>query len=439
MHARKSTLGNPVVWLLHLFSGFFCLGLARGQGYLTPTDVVMPPEKASQEVVGQTAAKATLRFGGLDVFPHAAVSAVYDDNLFISHENTVSDLEWSLAPGLTMVAGDVSTYLPGSVTLSQVRDLLDYSLVEDSAKPQRFAGVDYTPSINLFTDHDANNNVDHFAGLSAGYAFSRLAVGLDQDFSRVADKANEVGSRVVRTLYETKLRTRYEFSDRSNLEVNGKYTGYDYAEARYQGFQEVKNEDWFNRQMGAKVSAGLGVVFGFVFPEINADQTYQQVLLRGIYRLTGKLDVRLMAGGEYREYENGRAATIDPVFGIAAIYQPSERTTLTLDGHRMDQPSPFGDYNYVTLGVYAGVRQTIVGSWSVGLSGGYDSIEYVRSRSSANGNRSDGYLSLRASVDYDMNSHIKWALFYILRQNDSTSQNYEYENNMVGLQVTWRL
>jgi len=325
------------------------------------------------------------------------------------------------------------------VTLSQVRDLLDYSLVEDSAKPQRFAGVDYTPSVNVFTEHGVNNNVDHIAGLSAGYAFSRLAVGVEQDYSRVADKANEVGTRIVRTLYETRLRARYEFSDRSRLEVNGKYTRYDYEQANYQGFQELRNEDWFNRQMGAKVSAGLGVVFGYVLPEGNANQTYQQVLLRGIYRLTGKLDVRMMAGGEYREFESGRPATLDPVFGVAAIYQPSERTTLTLDAHRMDQPSPFGDYNYVTLGAYAGVRQTVFGSWSVGLSGGYDNIEYVRSQSRASNTRSDGYLSLRTSLDYDMNSHVKASLFYIRRQNDSTSQRFEYENNMLGLQVAWRL
>ncbi len=438
MQIRSNTSSGVPVRLTYLLGWSICLSLARGQVYLTPSDVVLPPEKASQEALAQSAGRATLRFAGLDLFPHATVTAMYDDNLFITHSNEVSDLEWTISPGLSLVAGDVSTYLPGSATLAQVRNLLDYSLVEDSERPQRFVGVDYTPSVNVFTEHSVYNNADHRAGLSAGYAFSRLAVGLDQDFSRVAEKDNEIGTRLIRELYETKVRSRYEFTDRTSLEINGKYTLLEYAQAAYQGFQEFRNEDWFNRQVGAKANAGLGVAFGFVYPDVDANQTYQQALLRGIYRLTGKMDLRLTVGAEYRQYDSDRSDTINPVFTVAGIYQLSGRTTITLDGHRLDSPSPTGDYNYVTVGVYAGVEQQVFGGWSVGLSGGYDSIDYVQLQTGASNNRSDGYFSLQANVDYDMNRHLKARLFYIRRQDDSTIETFTYANNMVGIQVAWR-
>jgi hypothetical protein len=438
MQRRSSARLAALVRYACTLGRLFWLNLAFGQNYLTPSDVVLPPEKASQEVLDQSAGGSSLRFAGLDLFPHVAVTAMYDDNLFISHTNPVSDLEWTFSPGLTVVAGDVSTYLPGSLTLAQVRDLLDYSLVDDSAKPRRFVGVDYTPSMNVFTEHSVNNNVDQRAGFSAGYAFSRLALGLDQDYSRVAEKDNQVGTRVTQVLYETRLRTRYEITDRSNLEVNGKYDLLEYDPPTYQGFQEFRNENWFNRQVGGKADAGLGLVLGFAFPDAQANQTYQQLLLRGVYRLTGKLDLRLSAGAEYRQYQSGRSDTLDPVVSVAGIYQASENTTFTLDVHRLDSPSPFGDYNYVTLGVYAGVQQKVAGRWSVGLAGGYDHIDYVSLQSGASNNRSDGYFSLQANVDYEMNRHLKARLFYNRRQDDSSLQTFSYANNMVGLQVAWR-
>ena len=54
----------------------------------------------------------------------------------------------------------------------------------------------------------------------------------------------------------------------------------------------------------------------------------------------------------------------------------------------MDYPSPFGDYNYETLGAYAGVRQELVGGWSVSLALGYDYTDYVYLLSGPSVNRS---------------------------------------------------
>ncbi len=433
---RSNFIHRILVSLAALFGWLFCHALASAQVYLTPGDVVVP-ESASQAALDQSAGQATLRVAGLDVFPHADVTVLYDDNLLISHTNQLSDVEWTLSPGFTVVAGDVSTYLPGSITLAQLRGLLDYSLVEDSAKPQRFVGVDYTPSVNIFTDHSTYTDADHRAGMSAGYTLSKLALGLDQNYSRVAEKDNEIGSRVFQDLYETKLKSRYDLTDRSSFEVNATYTQLDYETSIYQGFQEFRNDDWYNRQVGAKATAGLGVVFGFVFPDVNANQTYQQLLLRGVYRLTDKTAIRLSAGGEYREYD-GRSDTLDPVISATGIYTPTENTTFTLDAHRFDSPSPYGDFNYVTLGVYAGVQQRLFGKWWVELTGGYDSIDYVSLQSGPSTERNDGYYSLRVSVNYQFSRHLNAMVFYTRREDDSSIDTFTYDNNMVGLQVGWR-
>jgi putative beta-barrel porin BBP2 len=428
---RLGWLGAGLVWAGALVG-------SQAAEYLTPNDVVLPSETAARETVAQSAGKTGLRFLGLDVFPHAAVSGMYDDNVLITHTNPISDFEWTLLPGVTAVAGDVSTAFPGSVTLEQLRDLLRYSLVDDSDKPSRFAGLDFTPGINLFTDHSEFNNVDYYAGLTAGYTFSKLAIGLDQDYSRVAIKDNEIGNRVTRILFDTKLQARYQLTDRTLFEVGGRYIRSYYGNSIYQGYQEFRNEDWVDRRVGGKLDLGLGGAFGFVYPDINPNQTYQQALVRGSYQISGKLDVRSYLGLEVREYDGGISDTLDPVFNLALIYQVRPLTTFTLEAHRQDQPSPEGSYNYKTLGFSGGVRQRFLGRLSASLSAGYDNVDYVQLSSTATLNRSDNYYSVRAGLDYEVDQHLTTSLFYIFQGDTSNVERFTYANNLAGLRVAWR-
>jgi hypothetical protein len=438
--AAGGGLGKPAGpwrWLM----GAAWLGAAMTGGaaeYLTPNDVVLPSEMASEEALAQSAGRASLRFLGLDLFPHASIGGMYDDNVLIAHTNAIGDFEWTLSPGLTVAAGDVSTAFPGAVTLAQLRDLLSYSLVDDDAKPQRFIGLDFTPSINLFTRHGSFNNVDYQAGLTAGYAFSRLSMILDQSYTRLAVKDNEVGARVTRILYETKLRTRYDLNERTAFELNERFRVIDYDREVYHGYQEFRSEAWADRRVGGKLDLGLGAALGFVYPSANPNQTYQQFLGRAIYRISGKLDVRTSVGGELREYDSGIENTLDPVFDLALIYQFRPMTTLTLEAHRRDVPSPQGYYNYQTLGVSAGARQRMFGRWSASLILGYDQIDYLQLGSSATTGRTDNYYSVRAGLDYEMDRHLTAGLFYVFQKDASTVDQFAYRNNLVGFNVAWK-
>lgn len=410
---------------------------ARGQDYRIPADV-LPPEKASEQTLDQSVSHASLRFEGLDLFPHAAVTTMYDDNVLISHTNTLSDVQWTLSPGLTVTAGDIATYYPGSVSLDQLRELSYYSLTEDTSRPERYLGVDYTPGFNFFTDNPRLNYTDQVQGLSAGYAFSRLALWLDEDFSHTDVKDNEVGELVTISRFETRLRSRYQLSERSALEINARYDRLDYAKQGFQGYQEVRNEDWFNHLVGARLEAAIGGAFGLVFPQGNPNQTYQQGLVRGVYGLTGKLELRASTGVELREYDSGESATVDPVFSLSAAYRPRDSTTLTLEAHRLQQPSYQGEYNYETTGLNAGVRQQLSGELSTMLIGGYDYTDYLQLNSGPSNNRVDNFFWVRASLDYELSRTLKASLSYTFREVNSSIENYSYTDNMVGVQVAWR-
>ncbi len=422
------------------FSVCFCttLSLAQETGYVTPEDILLPPASTSEGRLRQSSGSPGLRFAGLDLFPHVGATVMYDDNVLIKQHNAISDVEWTFLPGMTVVAGDVSTYLPGSVTLSQLRRLRDYSPVEDTSKPQRFLGLDYTLGANFFTDHDDLNNVDSRAGLSAGYAFSRLSLGLDQDFSWTQVKDNDVSSRVPEAIYDTRLRSRYDVNDRSSFEVNGQYYLVGYPGTDFDGYQEFRNEDWFNRAVGARLSAGMGAAFGWVFPDVGSQQTYQQVLVRAVYQLTGKLYLYASAGVEIREYQSSASDTVSPLVDITATYQPRELTTVTLEAHRHERPSYSGNYNYQDYGFSAGVRQGVLSRVYIDLTAGYDNYNYKQLQSGPGNNRTDNYYSVRVKVDYEFNPRWMASVFYTRLQDESNEPNRSYADNMLGLQGAWR-
>ncbi|HLP78568.1 MAG TPA: surface lipoprotein assembly modifier [Candidatus Paceibacterota bacterium] len=438
MKSRSDAVIELFVRFVSIAGCWWCVFAARAQSYLTPDDVALRGERASEETLKQSAGKTSLRALGLDVFPRATVTAFYDDNLLITATNRLSDVEWTLSPGLTLAAGDVSLYLPGSVRLSQIRNLLNYSLLDDDARPQRYVGFDYSPSVNLFARHDRFNNVDHTVGLSAGYTFSRLITGLDVDYTRIAVKDSGIGDRVTREMTAAKWRNRYEWTDRSAIAMNCEYSRLRYVNGTYQGYDEFRNEDWFDRKMGARLEVGLGGAFGFVYPERSPDQTYQQAFVRGLYRLTGKLNVRARVGAEWREYGGGSEDTLDPSFDLAAIYQPQHSTTFTLAGHQRTAPSFGVDYNYQIFGVTAGVAQQLTGALDGELIVNYEHIDYVQLTAGADEDRKDDYIALQARLGYEFNTHLKAMLFYNWTEDASNLTRYSYDNNVGGLQISWR-
>lgn len=418
---------------------FACAAMfARADDSMNLSTNMVPPPAAAEEILKLTSHEANLRLGAADLFPHAGASVTYDDNLLISSTNPLSVVEYTVSPGLTVALGDVSDDLVGPVTIDRIRNLLYYSLADESSKPRRFLGVDYTPSLNFYAGHDQYNNVDHAVQLSGGYNFSRLTSELDFDMHRGQMKDNGVGDLITLANYSAALRNRYDLSERSSLEVNGDYLRYDYIQPVFQGFQDFRNTDWFNHQLGEKLYGSVGMAFGYLVPSASQNQTYEQALLRGTYRLTGKLFFSASGGVEWREFQAGAPTSLNPVFSISGIYNPRETTTVTLEAHRLEEASPFDDYNYTQLGFSGGLRQMLFNRFYAGVRAAYDNLQYTQTLTGNNTVRADNIFSAQLNADYELNPHWTASLFYTYQQNASDVPIYSFGNNLVGARVVWR-
>ena len=404
-------------------------------------EIIVPSDTAARETLRLSSQESTLRLGGLDLFPHAAGQAQYDNNILISHTSPLNDVIWTVSPGLTLAGGGVGAYLPGSVTVEQLRNLLYYSLVEDVSRPGRFFAVDYTPSFNFYTDHTEYDNVGQSVKLSGGYSFSRLALGLDFDYTREALKNNYVGALTEDSVYDARFRSRYDLTDRTSLEVNGRYYYLAYDDPLYQGYQEVSNENWLNRTFADRLSLGVGLVVGRDLPQQSPDQTFERALARAVYRLSGKLYFSSSLGVEFRQYDSGESGNLNPVLGITGTYQLREGTTLNLEGHSLQEPSPYGGYNDTRWGGGAGVRQRLFSRVYVDASAGYDNIRYnfYGTQGQPSSSRSDNYFSGRLTFEYEFNRHVVGSLFYTYYRDNSSYVAYSYDDTVLGLKVLWRL
>ena len=404
-------------------------------------EVVVPSDTAARETLRLSSKESTLRFAGLDLYPHALGQGQYDDNILISHTNTLSDVIWTVSPGLTLAGGGVGAYLPGSVTVEQLRNLLYYSLVEDVTKPGRFFVVDYTPSFIFYTDHSSYDNVGQSVKLSGGYSFSRLALGLDFDYTREQVKNAGVGTLTEESLYDARFRSRYDLTDRTFLEVNGRYYRLDYVDPLYQGYQEVSEENWLNRTFADRLSLGVGLAVGRDFPQYSSDQTFERILARAVYRLSGKLYFSASLGVEFRQYDSGESGTLHPVLGVSGTYQLREGTTLNVEGHGLQEPSPYGGYNDTRWGGSLGVRQRLFSRLHAEASAAYDYIQYnfYGTQGQPSSVRTDNYFYGRLTLDYEFNRHVVGSLFYTYYRDNSSYGAYSYDDTVLGLRVIWRL
>ena len=336
------------------------------------------------------------------------------------------------------MAGYPGLEIPLGTTFEGLRYLPRQPDIALSALPAKMLVFNYSPTFKLFAQHDNYNSLDQLAQFTGIYSFSRLILGLDQDYVKSLDTIADVGARTTSTYFTTRLTSMYGLNDRTSVGVNGQYRNTSYEDPRFTGSRQWENQDWINRQMSGKINAGLGLTLGYWDVDRSGSQTYEQALLRAIYRLAEKMDVTASVGGEWRQYSSGASGTLDPIFKIGATYRPRDATTITVEGHRFQQSSASsGSQNYTETGFGCGVRQRLFQKWFVNLGGSYWTVDYRAAQSGISASRSDTYYTARAGVDYQFTERWSVGAFYQHR-SDSSNASFGFENNQVAIQGSWQ-
>lgn len=403
-----TTLGTNRARLLRtcyvtvLLNSLFASACAEDAAVTAPLN--KPPADSSLNI---------LHYGPFDVFPQIRAGMTYDDNIYIRPTGKQSDVIWTLSPGVVLGAGDYSQ------------------------KEENFAIIEYDPAFILFTRRGRNNAIDHDAKLDLQWHPANWTIGLQQGFQAYSGSVVDVGNRVDRKIYTTGLQVKYEISPKTSAELVGSQSINNYNS--FNSFQEWTAGGWLDYWITPKIRLGAGVTAGFVDIQNSVNQTYQQGLLRASYSMTEKVGVRASAGVEVREFQGGYNSKLNGVFSLGATYRPLESTQVLLDTYRRNQASVvLQDQSYTTTGLSATLQQTFLEKYTASLSGGYDHLKYFATSATAAANRADNYYFVRVGVDWNATEKFTVGTFYQYRKNTSSTPNFRFSNNQMGLNASYQ-
>ena len=352
---------------------------------------------------------------------------VWDDNIFLSHTDRVSDYYFAIEPWITIGFGDMQ------------------------GRNQAYFRLDYMPSIILYTDHSDENAVNHLIHLEAGYHWSRLTLTAIQDIA-ILDGAN-LNSFIDTTglyanldasglnrlnLANTRLIATYDLTAKVSLQAELNVPIFDYPD----GISDatVSGGLYIYYRWLPKVSVGIGGTFGYNWvDDPSTNQTFEQVNLRLNYDATAKLNIYASAGVEFRQFDGNRGDYVSPVFEVGATYTPFANTTFTLAaGRRIYNSGYLANQDFGGTYVVGRLQQRLFRRVYLGLTAGYENDNYISTDTDVSATRDDDYWFIEPSVDVLITRWLSAGAYYLHRQDSSNTDFFSFYDNQVGVRATVR-
>jgi hypothetical protein len=358
---------------------------------------------------------------------------VYDDNIYLRQNDRVADIYFGFEPGITLGFGDIV------------------------GSDANYVRIDYAPSVFLFLENSNADSIQHVFRLDGRYRFGRLTLNVAQDiqFLEGGDRGAtsstsnpgpnlnlDTGGATDVNIYTTRADLTYDLTGKTFLSGGLLYTSNEYAVLI--SSEQVSANLFVNYIYSPKLTVGLGGSAGYnTVGSASGDQTFQQANLRVTYEPSGKLSVNASGGVEFRQYggenDNG-GSVVSPVYELGVNYQPFDGTTINVRGSRRSLNSAaLVAQNYNTTNLTFTVRQRLLRRFYVGLVAGYESAEYYSTDNEVDfpsTDRSDNYVFVQPSIDVTLTAFWTAGLYYLYRNNDSSSQFFSFYDNQFGVRTS---
>ena len=406
------------------------------RNYTTAETTVVPPPVATGPYGG----------GSYEVFPPGqtvfshegglfhyqlglTVRGVWDDNIFISHTNKVSDYYFAIEPMITVGIGDIA------------------------GRNKSYLRLDYMPSAILFVDHSDQDSFNQLISLTGGYSSGRLTLTLYQtvailesaNFNSFFDTtglwANTDASGPTRMNWSyTRLTANYQLTGKISLQAEFDAPIYAYLGDGNVSDYTVSGGLYLYYNWLPKLSVGIGGTFGYTWvDEPTTNQSFEQINLRLNYAWTAKLSLYASGGVEFRQFDGNRNTYDSPVFEIGVSYNPFSGSYLSLAAGRRIYTSGYVDnQDFGATYVAARFQQRLFRRIYLGLGAGYENSNYIATDRDVSATRNDDYWFIEPSVDVLINRWLSAGVYYLHRESSSNEDFFSWEDNQVGVRATFR-
>ena len=308
--------------------------------------------------------------------------------------------------------------------------------------------LDYTPTLRFYSSSQFRDTLDHSVLFSGGTTYDDWSLGLSHTFASSSQPLAETASQTDQETYVTALSAAYHMSSKMSLELglnqNFRFVAQNQSAQQLNDSREWSTLDWLNYQFWPRFGAAIGVGFGYVNVSAGSDMTYEQLQGRINWRAGEKLSFVLNAGFDERQFIDANAPDLlNPIFGLSALYQLTETTTLSATASRAVSASYFQNQVTETTDLSGTLRQRFFGKLYLDLTGGYRVTTYEATIRTAffliNLNREDDYVFFNARLTATILKRGTAAIFYQASDNSSNVSGFKYSSNQVGLELGYRL
>jgi hypothetical protein len=355
------------------------------------------------------------------------VRGVWDDNIFISHTNRVSDYYFAIEPQLTLGVGDME------------------------GRSRSYLRLDYMPSGILFVDHSNQDAFNQLIHLEGGYSTGRLTLTLFEDIALLESAnlnsiidttglwANLDASAPTRVnIFNTRVTANYQLTGKISLQ--GELGSPIYVYPNHISDYSVSGGLYLYYDWLPKLSVGVGGTFGYNWVDNpTTNQSFEQVNARLNYQATAKLGVYASAGAEFRQFDGNRGTYTSPVFEVGVVHHPFEGTTITLAAGRRIYNSGFLDnQDFADTYVVGRFQQRLFHRLYFGLGVGYENSDYFATTDNVSAPRNDDYWFIEPSLDVLITRWLSSGVYYLHREDSSNFSFFSFYDNQVGVRATVR-
>ena len=352
---------------------------------------------------------------------------VYDDNVTLApRENRRDDFYFAIMPEVTAGIGDVDT------------------------RSENFVALHYAPSAFIFLENSDFTTIEQIGRLEGQWRIRRVALTLSQSLQSVQSSnlnvANaeggfsnqinlDVGGRRRINTYSTRVGAAAELTGKTSLRVGADYVITDPEDLI--GSEVLAGTIGLDYRFRPKLTMGLAFTAGKQFvDDPNPDTTFEQVNLRANYEVTGKISANGSAGVEWRHAEQDN---VSPIFRLGLAYAPFDGTQLDLSANRrtLNSASAFGQ-DFTSTQVVATARQRLLRRFFLSFAVGYQNQTYFSTATGVRTERDDNYYFIAPGIDVRITEFWFAGAFYTRRTNDSSLEQYTFDDNQYGIRTSLR-
>jgi hypothetical protein len=369
-----------------------------------------------------------IRAGGFLIYPSFTVDGAYNDNIFADDENEESDFIFTYSPRIDFRSNfprhslrwtlqtdvgqyidntdenfwDYGTNLAGRLDITRNNRLIgsaSYAHGHDARDDPDDPGVDVSDEPVQFDEYGGTLGFEQeFNRFNVRVLGSADRVDYDEDEPDTFEDARD------RNLYGGRLRTGYFISPRINAFLEGGYE------------REVR--DSTDRENTPPLKRDNNVYDGRVGTAID---------------ITGLVFGEVSVGWAYQEFDESELdSENDLVYGAGLTWNPTQLTSLSLDGNGGFEPSDTGS-SRLTHRVALRVDHELLRNVLIG-----GRIAYRRDDFQNDG-RVDNRFDVGPDITYLINRYLSVGAGYTFTTRDSDDDTREFDRNVVSVRLTAQL